>query len=866
VKGWRPALRIARRSVRRDLKRSILVATMIAVPIAGATLADGLTNAVGGSEHDRARFFGESDGLVTVTDRTTLGEWRLGDPPEAERGSERDPASVDLLGMLPPGSRATAAPDPYLLRLREDERIVRTEMFLFAIGDPLTSHLGRLVSGRLPKGPSEALVTEPLAERLGLLDGDELRRGSTITSDEGPTVTVTGIAIHPYMLSMQAVMAPPGSELTLARTTRAATPTWQYYVDLPPEVTVDDVWPALAAQGVEFQTGRNVEAPLVQQVAPVALVAGLGLLEVVLLAGAAFAVGARRQVRELGLVGANGGTAAHIRRIVLAQGLWLGVIGSLAGLVLGWVVLLAGRPLWERLSDSLIEGWRLSWVGPAVAVSVGVLSGLVAALVPAAGVARMRPVDALTQRFRDSAGGPRLPIVGVVLAGAGIVGVLASGFVARQLVIDYSAATRSGRQAPFPDLNPPIWGVMVTVIMVVVGMFMVSPWLLGTLGRIGSSLPLSGRLAVRDTGRHRHRTVPAILAIMIVVTGSVTLAFSISATTAKDIRTVPDNTIIVTDDPALAGSQITARVREGAEAVAAELPGAATHEIRLVGGWPEGDPSTITFAPTGQAPLTCGGGRSQLGIGTPDMIELATGRPAEPAALRALADGKVLVTEECLVTDGMTKTWTYEAEPLRLPAWYLPVEHDEDTFYLDLPGSFISEEAAKTHGLTPSTEGYAVTHAATATQDEVDAALTAAEDSGLSGRVETDHSSEVNLISLALAAGAGLVTLLGVGVTIALSAAEGRADLATLAAVGAQPRRRRTLAGAQALVISGLGTLLGLMFGVVLGIAVVWLTGLTEIVPPWQNLAITVIVVPLLAVATAMLSTRSALPMVRRLE
>lgn len=60
----------------------------------------------------------------------------------------------------------------------------------------------------------------------------------------------------------------------------------------------------------------------------VALIVGLGLLEVVLLAGAAFAVAARRQVRDLGLVASNGGTARHVRRIVLAQGLLLGVRGS----------------------------------------------------------------------------------------------------------------------------------------------------------------------------------------------------------------------------------------------------------------------------------------------------------------------------------------------------------------------------------------------------------------------------------------------------------------------------------------------------------------------------------------------------------
>ena len=48
-----------------------------------------------------------------------------------------------------------------------------------------------------------------------------------------------------------------------------------------------------------------------------------------------------------------------------------------------------------------------------------------------------------------------------------------------------------------------------------------------------------------------------------------------------------------------------------------------------------------------------------------------------------------------------------------------------------------------------------------------------------------------NLVLLLVAAAAAFVTLVGVAISVALSAAEGRADLATLAAVGAPPRRRR---------------------------------------------------------------------------
>lgn len=53
------------------------------------------------------------------------------------------------------------------------------------------------------------------------------------------------------------------------------------------------------------------------------------------------------------------------------------------------------------------------------------------------------------------------------------------------------------------------------------------------------------------------------------------------------------------------------------------------------------------------------------------------------------------------------------------------------------------------------------------------------------------------------------------GIASGLAAAEGRADLSTLAAVGASPGLRRRLAASQAVVTGGLGTLLGTAAGLV---------------------------------------------------
>jgi putative ABC transport system permease protein len=881
MSGWRPALRIARRSMRRHRGRSILIAALIGVPIAGATVMNGLIETAAGPEQTAYHNMGNADGSVEVTKFSSLPGWTPGGYPDETGKGDRDPDSVDLARLLPDGSRFVPDRASGALRLTQGDRVVRTQLNMVAVGDALTGHQARLVSGRLPRSPSEALVTEPLAERLRLLDGDELRAGATITAEGGPTVTVTGLAVNPMAIHNQDVVASPNSVL---RTAPSFTDEFgdlevrRYLVDLPAGADPDAVWPALAEKGVTF-TPRGIytdpgryprsyvfDDPL-ETLGPIAAVVGFGLLEVVLLAGAAFAVGARRQVRELGLVAANGGTAKHVRRTVLAQGLALGLTGAVGGLLFGGLVMVAGWSVWEWLFGQVIDRWRVDWVVLAVAGTVGLLSGLAAALLPAISAARMKPADALAQRFRTTSLGTRLPLLGVVLLAVGVTGVLVAGVLTRRESAAAAALEGSPDYVP-PDLTVPTIGVLGAGLLAVVGIIMITPGLVATLARVGGRLPLSGRLALRDAGRHRHRTVPAIAAIMIVVAGSVTLAFSFSAIAAGETKTQPDNTLMVRTDPSLAypddsvsGERVDEARRElavGAHAAAAKLPDSSTVDVPML---EDASGSQVMLHSVG---INCT--VSQVGVASPELLALALGRPPDAGLRTALDEGSAVVLDECAIRDGVARTTPFEdgVEPVTLPAHY--AARPEGTSYYELPGAFVSPKVAAEHGWRGGVDMVAMTYSPTASQDDIDAALTTAEDHGLESYQHEDDVAFTNLLNLALAGGAGLVTLLGVGITIALSAAESRADLATLAAIGARPRRRRVLAGAQAFVLSGLGTVLGVGLGGVLGFAMGALSGETAFAVPWQNLAITVVAVPLLAVGVAIVLTRSRLPMVRRVD
>ncbi|MCW3843963.1 ABC transporter permease, partial [Micromonospora yasonensis] len=146
----------------------------------------------------------------------------------------------------------------------------------------------------------------------------------------------------------------------------------------------------------------------------------------------------------------------------------------------------------------------------------------------------------------------------------------------------------------------------------------------------------------------------------------------------------------------------------------------------------------------------------------------------------------------------------------------------------------------------------------------------------LSVQVEEEGRSDQRPLLLLLSVGAGLITLGAAGVATGLAAAEGRRDLSTLAAVGADPGVRRLLAVCQAGVIAVLGSVLGLVAG--LGSAAIILVSLNRryaqawpvpepypLVVPGLTVAV-LVVVPLVAMLGAGLLTRSRLPVERRLD
>ncbi|MGD9955384.1 MAG: hypothetical protein AB7V23_04890, partial [Candidatus Nanopelagicales bacterium] len=136
----------------------------------------------------------------------------------------------------------------------------------------------------------------------------------------------------------------------------------------------------------------------------------------------------------------------------------------------------------------------------------------------------------------------------------------------------------------------------------------------------------------------------------------------------------------------------------------------------------------------------------------------------------------------------------------------------------------------------------------------------------------TEIFTSADPIVAILLVGGGVTALLallaGLMVT-ALALADGKADHATLAAVGAPPGTRRRLGAATAGYVALLGCTVGVVSGLLgsyvlvpllnRGISGTWVT-------PWAMITIVLVGVPLLTSVAAWLTTRSSVPLTRRTD
>ncbi|MBY8871030.1 ABC transporter permease [Micromonospora sp. PLK6-60] len=899
VGSWRAALRIARREARRARGRTALVLAMIALPVLALTfVAVSYDMAELTRDEQLDRQLGVADAaLRAVADgRIRQDAWGGGyrqadDQPVGRRADDqpvRRPTRVEeVAALLPPGSRVVPVARWMPFEVRRGGRDVSLDARAMDLADPLARGSARLLTGRAPAGPTEIAVSERARSRLGTHLG-----GWVTVADGSRSYTVVGIAEFPDDLGEVVALYPA----TVGRPDRDGEFGWMVDLPGPPD---DALVRRLNDNGVTITARGAVPGavPLDQASGLAAdelgnglLIGGLGLLEVVLLVGPAFAVGVRRRRRELALVAVAGGDAAQLRRVVLADGVVLGCVGAAVGVALGVAAAFAGRPLVEEyLLMARSGGYRVFPAALAAIALVAVTAGVLAALAPAWTAARQDVVAGLAGRRSAPPHRRRWLVLGVALTAAGCA------------VAAFGAARSQST------------GILLGLVLGELGLVFATPALLGGLARFGRLLPLAPRIALRDASRNRASAAPAISAVMAAVAGSVALGVYLASQGDREVAqyqsTLPPGHVLVTsshgDDP---GQQLPplpvvdelarTHLPGGSAAplaypVCATGPGYCDVTARLPAEracpYLLGEPLSRAEQRAARADPRCGdtteGFYSMYPVAVVDdgraLLALADADPAATAAATAvLRAGGVVVGDPRRVADGrvtLVATRTEDdPEPLdtrisTVPGYALTGAMSPDRLVL-------SRAAAERLGLTGRQVGWVVGTDVVPDQGQ-QARFTAALRAYLPvdvtverGASKTDRSPQLLLLALA----AGVVTCGAAAIATGLAAAEGRADLSTLAAVGASPRVRRLLSLCQAGVIAGTGSVLGILAG--LGSAVIILTAANRryaeswpaqepyrlVVP--GSILVVLVVVPLVAMLGAGLFTRSRLAVERRLD
>jgi putative ABC transport system permease protein len=878
--AWRLPLRLARRDALRHRARSLLVLVMIALPVLAVTAADVLiqTSNVSGSESVDRRM-GDAQALISVSDGITDVK-QVPDPDECcpvTDGDGSTPApTAEQVSSLLDGAR--------LLELRHGQAYFKTtkgqtpvDVTEVDLGDPLTRGLFDLSSGRLPRAAGEVVVNQSVLD-MGYRVGGPLE----LTADDAPTdPTIVGVAESTSFRTFPTAVGPVGSfGLDTAGTHQwlvdggpvswqtvrqlnaiGATVASRAVIDHPPP---QSQWPS------EVQPTSTDDTTI----AVLGLVAVMALIEVVLLAGPAFAVSARKQQRSLALMAATGGTPKQSRRVIVASAIVLGGAAAVAGVVLGVGAARLAQPLLQHRSDTWFGPFQVPWLHLLGVAGFGMLSAFLAAMVPAYLASRQDVVAVLAGRRGDTVPSLRSPLLGLVLLGIGIAGSVAG---ARGVSL----------------LSTGEFLIAVSAIPAVLGMILLVPVVLAGLARISGRLPLVLRYAVRDANRHRTRTVPAISAVAATVAGVVALGIGLTSDEAENEATYTPSVaagvgIVMANGPTEGETPWAAM----SAVVDRELPGATVTEAQGLT-----EDGAFTEIRTGKDPLLDSyGGSVGASVMVSDdalplgLIGISKGDAARASAMlrqggvvafttaKAPADVATVVTHtfnpDTGADTGTTRTKAPTAFVTVPPSW-------------SGPAGVVSSGVAADLGMQPTTVALAVTGIdITKKQEEsLNEGLSAV--SQFAGiYVERGYQADdATVIAQIILIVLGAVLMLGGTLTATfLALSDARPDLATLSAVGASPRTRRGVAAAYAVVVGSVGALLGAAVGFIPGIAVTWpLTSqgyssgscsngctLTDPGPfldvPWLMVIALVVVLPLVTALVVGLFARSRLPLVARLD
>ena len=754
----RAVTRWAWRLLRREWRQQLLILALITVAVAMTTVGVGVsTNTplspyVGfGNAHDLATF---SSNSASTTARIALWHQRYGALDVIDNETVTVPGSVDTFDL-----RAQNPDGPY--------------------GQPLLS----LVSGHFPTIASEVSVTPGVASDFNLKAGSDWR-------EMGVTRKVVGIVENPKNLLDEFALVMPGQVTTPTQVTVLFdAPAGESLKSLGSNV----ITPASVAQG-------NVLNP---ETISIVLVT-MAMLLIALVAIAGFTVLAQRRLRSIGMLGALGATDEHIKLVVRANGVFVGLVGAVAGFVLGFAAWLAYRPILESSAHHVVGVFQLPWIVVVVAVVLAVAAAFFASTRPARAMTRISTVSALAGRPATPRKLRRSAVPGTVTA---VVAFFLLG----------AAGASGGNGDGVGELALGFVALTVSVVLL-------SPFLLTMLDRLSRRAPLAIRMAMRDLARYRARSGSALGAISVGVLIAMVVIIASAARFGNVLDYAGPNVsstqliIYTSNGPYGAGGPGNAGVG-GASAPSLSAMARSARDIATALGSQE----FIKLSTTSATLQHAAPGRSYSGplyVATPQILKafgIKKSAVDATAEILSMRPGFASLSKMQIVY-GNYYSGQGKGAPSGVSAWSCPKsdclanplmqEVSALPAGTSAPNTVITEYAVKRLGLTPVTSGWLVETAKPLSAAQLTGARASAAAAGMN--IETKSSIPTSATIIDWATLVGILLALGVlAMTIGLIRSETAGDLRILAATGASSRTRRSLTAATAGALALVGAVVG---------------------------------------------------------
>lgn len=548
-----------------------------------------------------------------------------------------------------------------------------------------------------------------------------------------------------------------------------------------------------------------------------------------------FTIIVAQRTRELALLRALGASRRQVLSSVMLEALTVGFLASAIGVGLGVLLAIALNKLMQSVGFS---GPDTPIVVPASAVISSILVGtfitLASAILPARRAATIAPIAAMRDVAVESGGASRRRVVIgllMLLAGAGSLwfGLVGNSDVGLQLVGLGAFLVFMG----FTVIGPVIAGPMARFI----------GWPLARFGGV------SGRIARENAMRSPKRTATTASALMIGVglVGFIAVtAQSLKVSTVEAINNSVDAQYIVTTDSFGATALPVSLV----EQLAAQPEVATAAGVSATFGNIEGDAKVILAT-------------------QPAALQKVVSIKDVEGSFAGLDDNGIAIPKQMATDKKLALGDSLAVNFLHGGPSSLRIESIYDTkFPIQGPGYFI--DAGLFAKVTPPDQQTAQS-IYVGLKDTSDAGIAAAQaplsqvTSTVPGaklqnlkeftKAQTDQANQFLMIVYVLLALALIIAIVGVINTLLLSVYERTRELGLLRAVGMSRRQVRSSIRTESVIISLIGTVIGLGIGLVFGWALVKALadqGITSFAVPWSQLVIIVLLAALAGIGAAL--------------